>query len=184
MQWNNHNHSSTWRQNYFYRTTECLYGFPHPQAEPSRTPTMPCDPAAFMKHPLLVVTGSIQCYNCGTQQCQTPMLSSTRYSCCWRKKREIDLPRQTPHRGQMSSAQQDGFWSISGVLYELRMTTENEDFLYEAPSYRHMLVANNTPGDLVEFYQVRKVPLFFFSTFSFRRQNDRLPRQTRDKNQY
>lgn len=30
---------------------------------------------------------------------------------------------------------------------------ENEDFLYEAPSYRHMLVTNNTPSDRVDFYQ-------------------------------
>ena len=58
VQWNNHNHSSMWRQNYFYRTTECLYGFPHPKAEPSRTPTMPCNAAATMEHPLLVVSGS------------------------------------------------------------------------------------------------------------------------------
>eukprot|EP00931_Biecheleriopsis_adriatica_P004519 TRINITY_DN106178_c0_g1_i1.p1 TRINITY_DN106178_c0_g1~~TRINITY_DN106178_c0_g1_i1.p1 ORF type:complete len:779 (-),score=109.52 TRINITY_DN106178_c0_g1_i1:75-2411(-) len=94
VQWNNHNHLSTWRQNYFYRTTECLYGFPHPQAEPSRTPTMPCGAAATMEHPLLVVTGSGQFYNC-----------------------------------------------------------ENEDFLYEAPSYRHMLVTGNRPDDRVEFYQ-------------------------------
>jgi hypothetical protein len=94
VQWNNHNHSSTWRQNYFYRTTECLYGFPHPQATPSRTPTMPCTTAVTMEHPLLVVSGSGQFFNC-----------------------------------------------------------ENEDFLYEAPSYRHMLVANNTPSDRVEFYQ-------------------------------
>jgi hypothetical protein len=94
VQWNNHNHSSTWRQNYFYRTTECLYGFPHPQAEPSRTPTMPCGAAVVMEHPLLVVSGSGQFYNC-----------------------------------------------------------ENEDFLYEAPSYRHMLVAGNRPSDRVEFYQ-------------------------------
>ena len=94
MQWNNHNHLSAWRQNYFYRTTECLYGFPHPTAEPQRTPTMPCAAAATMHHPLLVVSGSGKFYN-----------------------------------------------------------AENEDFLYEAPSYRHMLVARNAPSDRVHFYQ-------------------------------
>ncbi len=30
---------------------------------------------------------------------------------------------------------------------------ENEDFLYEAPSYRHMLVRDQQPGDRVRFYQ-------------------------------
>ena len=30
---------------------------------------------------------------------------------------------------------------------------ENEDFLYEAPKYRHMLVQNNRPTDRVTFYQ-------------------------------
>lgn len=94
VQWDNHNHHSTWRQNYFYRITECLYGFPDPAAEPSRVPTMPCRPSALLRHPLNVVTGSGQ------------------------------------------------FWNW-----------ENEDFLYEGPSYRHMLVANNTELDLVQFYQ-------------------------------
>ena len=30
---------------------------------------------------------------------------------------------------------------------------ENEDFLYEAPGYRHMLVVGNRPTDRVRFYQ-------------------------------
>lgn len=94
VQWDNHNHSSTWRQNYFYRITECLYGFPSPAAEPSRVPTMPCRPRAVLRHPLNVVTGSGQ------------------------------------------------FWNW-----------ENEDFLYEGFTYRHMLVANNTERDRVQFYQ-------------------------------
>jgi len=63
VRWGNHHHRSVWRQNYFYRTTECLYGFPHPQAEPSKVPTMPCSPSATLSHPLNVVTGSGQFYN-------------------------------------------------------------------------------------------------------------------------
>eukprot|EP01046_Picozoa_sp_COSAG06_P105501 COSAG06_NODE_51741_length_310_cov_0.739336_1_plen_45_part_10 len=29
---------------------------------------------------------------------------------------------------------------------------ENQDFLYEAPGYRHMLVVGNRPTDRVRFY--------------------------------
>ena len=94
LTWSNHNPRSVYRQNYFYRITECLYGFPHPIPVPRNRPTMPCRPSAQLAHPLNVIRGSISAYN-----------------------------------------------------------YENEDFLYEAPGYRHMLVEGNRPTDSVRFYQ-------------------------------
>ena len=63
LQWDNHNHRSSYRQSYIYRTTECLYGFPHPKPMPSEKPTMWCKPLANLSHPLLVISGSIMAYN-------------------------------------------------------------------------------------------------------------------------
>eukprot|EP01050_Picozoa_sp_SAG11_P018687 SAG11_NODE_2865_length_2891_cov_1.325931_2_plen_318_part_00 len=98
LDWHNHNAKSVYRQNYFYRITECLYGFaPNGSVSspvPVRHPTMPCRPLAVLKHPLNVVSGSIAAYN-----------------------------------------------------------FENEDFLYEDPKYRHMVVRDNLPTDQVSFYQ-------------------------------
>jgi hypothetical protein len=67
LDWRNHNHRSTYRQNYFYRITECLYGFPHPTPMPVRKPTMPCRPQASLAHPLNRIAGSIRAYNFGTR---------------------------------------------------------------------------------------------------------------------
>eukprot|EP01043_Picozoa_sp_COSAG02_P029316 COSAG02_NODE_1819_length_10773_cov_6.699550_1_plen_639_part_00 len=69
LDWRNHNHRSTYRQNYFYRITECLYGFPHPTPVPVRNPTMPCKPEASLLHPLNRIAGSIRAYNFGTFVC-------------------------------------------------------------------------------------------------------------------
>ena len=65
LDWRNHNHRSTYRQNYFYRITECLYGFPHPTPMPVRKPTMACRPQASLAHPLNKISGSIRAYNFG-----------------------------------------------------------------------------------------------------------------------
>jgi hypothetical protein len=69
LDWRNHNHRSTYRQNYFYRITECLYGFPHPTPVPKRKPTMPCRPEASLLHPLNRISGSIRAYNFGASFC-------------------------------------------------------------------------------------------------------------------
>ena len=92
LQWENENTNSWYRQNYPYRTTECLYGFPHPNPMPVRDPTIPCKPSSQMTHPLMVFSGS----------------------------------------GRFSNV-------------------ENEDFLYEAPSYRHLHLKD---AHDIHFYQL------------------------------
>jgi hypothetical protein len=100
LQFDNHHLRSTYRQNYFYRTTECLYGtLPNGtivNGRPTQKPEgpIPCRPSAVLHQPLNVITGSMMAYN-----------------------------------------------------------FENEDFLYEAPEYRHMLVADTQTTDRVHFYQ-------------------------------
>ena len=68
LDWQNHNPGSVYRQNYFYRITECLYDFAANgtvrTAVPSRTPTMPCRGRAVLAHPLNVISGSIAAYVC------------------------------------------------------------------------------------------------------------------------
>jgi hypothetical protein len=59
LDWSNHNPRSVYRQNYFYRITECLYGFPHPLPVPRTKPTMPCRHQKQLAHPLNVIRGSI-----------------------------------------------------------------------------------------------------------------------------
>lgn len=90
MWWQATHADSVYRDNYFYRTTECFFGFPHPKPVPvpASFPTMECRAQAQLGHPLNVVS--------------------------------------------------DGG---AGRFYNF----ENEDFLYEAPSYRHLLV-RDTPG--------------------------------------
>ena len=100
MQWDSHEHESAYRQCYFYRITECLYGFPHPLPKPVPSPTIPCKPAATLAHALNVITG---------------------------------IHRITG----------------SGRMWNF----ENEDFLYEGPAYRHMLVVNSA-SDMLRFYQL------------------------------
>lgn len=67
LDWQNHNPLFVYRQNYFYRITECLYDFlPNGTVQspvPSRTPTMPCRPLAILRHPLNVISGSLSAYN-------------------------------------------------------------------------------------------------------------------------
>ena len=62
LDWSNHNPRSVYRQNYFYRITECLYGFPHPLPVPRNQPTMPCRHQKTLAHPLNVIRGSIAAY--------------------------------------------------------------------------------------------------------------------------
>ena len=127
VQWDNHNHASTWRQNYFYRITECLYGFPRPAAEPSRVPTMPCKPSALLSHPL---NGESRNW------CSNPRPARMNQLTCCDSRAFVG-----PRLGTVVTGSGQ-FWNW-----------ENEDFLYEALRYRHMLVANNTERDSVQFYQ-------------------------------
>lgn len=90
--WENEHPDSVYRQCYFYRITECFFGFPHPKPVPvpATQPTIPCKPAADLEHPLNVISGG-----------------------------------------------------GAGRFYNF----ENEDFLYESASYRHLLV-QGTQGPL------------------------------------
>ena len=67
LDWHNHNHDSVYRQNYFYRITECMYGFgPDGTVSspvPVPKPNMPCRPLAMLRHPLNVISGSLSAYN-------------------------------------------------------------------------------------------------------------------------
>ena len=92
--WENTNPGSIYRQNYFYRITECLFGFPHPTPVPRPHPTMPCKGSSSLNHPLnLLINGA------------------------------------------------------SGKFYNF----ENEDFLYETPTYRHLMVEH---GKDLKFYNL------------------------------
>ena len=94
MHWENTNKDSIYRQNYFYRITECFFGFPHPTPVPVHDPTIPCKPSATLAHPLNLLENG-----------------------------------------------------ASGKFYNF----ENEDFLYEAPEYRHLLVEH---GNELKFYNL------------------------------
>jgi len=69
LQWDNHNWRSTYRQNYFYRITECFYGTEKNGTITTPYPTktaegpIPCKPSAVLRHPLNVVTGSVMAFN-------------------------------------------------------------------------------------------------------------------------
>jgi len=58
LHWENENMDSVYRQNYFYRICECLYGFPHPLPRPQQHPTIPCKASALLLHPLNVIAGA------------------------------------------------------------------------------------------------------------------------------
>mmetsp|Transcript_45621 Transcript_45621/g.130178 ORF Transcript_45621/g.130178 Transcript_45621/m.130178 type:complete len:771 (-) Transcript_45621:99-2411(-) len=89
MWWQNSHPESVYRDNYFYRITECFYGFPNPIPipVPATSPTIPCKREANLSHPLNVIS--------------------------------------------------DGG---AGKFYNF----ENEDFLYEAKDYRHLLIRDTT----------------------------------------